>query len=257
MVHHGLSAPEALVAATQTAARALGLGGHIGTIEPGRLADLLVTDGDPLARPGLLRDRDRIWLVFQLGAPVAGAALERVRSRGPPHASGQPIGPGAVGDLVVLDGQVALDEEAVVLGIEDRGLDVVAREAADRVQRVPEREGDELGPVAVFAAQHPRAAVARGRGVGGQAGLADVGDVGVGVLAANGAPPDASDHRRSLGARPSVAPTSAGRRGARRCRVSAPQATLPLSANGPSSSQRAGKDRRWCPPFRPALSHAI
>jgi imidazolonepropionase-like amidohydrolase len=77
MVHHGLSAPEALVAATRTAARALGLGGHIGTIEPGRLADLVVTDGDPLARPGLLRDRDRIWLVFQLGAPVAGAALER------------------------------------------------------------------------------------------------------------------------------------------------------------------------------------
>ena len=60
-----------------TAARALGLGDHIGTIEPGRLADLLVVDGDPLARPGLLRDRDRIWLVLQLGAPVAGAALER------------------------------------------------------------------------------------------------------------------------------------------------------------------------------------
>jgi imidazolonepropionase-like amidohydrolase len=76
MVHHGLSAPEALVAATQAAARALGLGDHIGTIEPGRLADLLVTDGDPLARPGLLREPDRIWLVIQLGAPVAGAALE-------------------------------------------------------------------------------------------------------------------------------------------------------------------------------------
>jgi imidazolonepropionase-like amidohydrolase len=77
MVHHGLSAPEALVSATRTAARALGLDGHIGTIEPGRLADLVVTDGDPLARPGLLRDRERIWLVVQLGAPVAGAALER------------------------------------------------------------------------------------------------------------------------------------------------------------------------------------
>jgi len=77
MVHHGLSAPEALVAATRTAARALGLDDRIGTIEPGRLADLVVTDGDPLARPGLLRDRDRIWLVLQLGAPVAGAALER------------------------------------------------------------------------------------------------------------------------------------------------------------------------------------
>ena len=77
MVHHGLSAPEALVAATQTAARALGLGDHIGTVEPGRVADLVVVDGDPLARPGLLRDPDRIWLVFQLGAPVAGALLER------------------------------------------------------------------------------------------------------------------------------------------------------------------------------------
>jgi imidazolonepropionase-like amidohydrolase len=77
MVHHGLSAHEALVAATATSARALGLGELIGTIEPGRLADLLVVDGDPLARPGVLRDRDRIWLVVQLGAPVAGAALER------------------------------------------------------------------------------------------------------------------------------------------------------------------------------------
>jgi imidazolonepropionase-like amidohydrolase len=77
MARHGLSAHEALVAATGTAARALGLAGHVGTIEPGRLADLLVVDGDPVQRPALLRDRARIWLVLQLGAPVAGAALER------------------------------------------------------------------------------------------------------------------------------------------------------------------------------------
>ena len=64
-------------AATSTAARALGLGDAVGTIAPGRLADLLVVDGDPLARPALLRDPDRIWLVLQLGAPVAGTALER------------------------------------------------------------------------------------------------------------------------------------------------------------------------------------
>jgi imidazolonepropionase-like amidohydrolase len=89
MVHHGLSASEALVAATQTAARALGLRGHIGTIEPGRLADLVVIDGDPLARPGLLRDRDRIWLVLQLGGPVAGAALEREPTA--PQATPAPI----------------------------------------------------------------------------------------------------------------------------------------------------------------------
>jgi imidazolonepropionase-like amidohydrolase len=77
MVHHGLSGHEALVAATRTSARALGLADRIGTIEAGRQADLVVTDGDPLVRPGLLRDRDRIWLVLQLGVPVAGAALER------------------------------------------------------------------------------------------------------------------------------------------------------------------------------------
>jgi hypothetical protein len=46
-------------------------------VQAGRLADLIVVDGDPLERPGVLRERDRIWLVLQLGAPVAGAALER------------------------------------------------------------------------------------------------------------------------------------------------------------------------------------
>jgi imidazolonepropionase-like amidohydrolase len=77
MVRHGLTAREALVAATSTAARALGIGDEVGTVQAGRLADLLVVDGDPLERPELLRDPARIWLVLQLGEPVAGAALER------------------------------------------------------------------------------------------------------------------------------------------------------------------------------------
>jgi len=77
MIHHGLSANEAIVAATAGAAYALGLDEHVGTIEPGKLADLTVVDGDPLEEPELLRDRARIWLVLQLGEPVAGAALER------------------------------------------------------------------------------------------------------------------------------------------------------------------------------------
>ena len=59
---------------------ALGLGDHVGTIEPGRLADLLVTDGDPLERPGLLRDRDRIWLVLQLGTPSPAPRWSATRS---------------------------------------------------------------------------------------------------------------------------------------------------------------------------------
>jgi imidazolonepropionase-like amidohydrolase len=76
LVHHGLPAIEALTAATATGAAALGLGDVLGTVEPGKIADLMVVDGDPLADPAVLRRRERIWLVLQLGEPVAGAALE-------------------------------------------------------------------------------------------------------------------------------------------------------------------------------------
>jgi imidazolonepropionase-like amidohydrolase len=76
MVHHGLSAGEALHAATGAAARALGLEAFVGTVEPGRQADLVVVDGDPLASPSVLLDPARIWLVLQLGEPVAGEATE-------------------------------------------------------------------------------------------------------------------------------------------------------------------------------------
>ena len=76
MIHHGHTAAEALVAATKTAAQALGLDEHIGTVEEGKLADLLIVDGDPLQEPRLLAEPSRIWLVLQLGAPVAGQALE-------------------------------------------------------------------------------------------------------------------------------------------------------------------------------------
>jgi imidazolonepropionase-like amidohydrolase len=75
MIHHGLTATQALVAATSTAAAALALDEHIGTIAEGKLADLIVVDGDPLAEPQLLADPDRIWLVLQLGVPVAGRLL--------------------------------------------------------------------------------------------------------------------------------------------------------------------------------------
>lgn len=76
MVRHGLSTSEALVASTSAAAAAAGLDAHVGTVEPGKLADLVVVDGDPLDDVEQLLDRKRIWLVLQLGEPVAGAALE-------------------------------------------------------------------------------------------------------------------------------------------------------------------------------------
>jgi imidazolonepropionase-like amidohydrolase len=77
MVHLGLTPLEGLLSATSVAAGALGLDEHVGTVEEGKLADLLVVDGDPLTEPGLLLDRQRIWLVTRLGKPVAGTALER------------------------------------------------------------------------------------------------------------------------------------------------------------------------------------
>ena len=76
MVHHGLTAGQALAAATSVAARAVGLDDYIGTIAPGRLADLVVVDGDVLEAPELLLDPAQIWLVLQLGEPVAGTAVQ-------------------------------------------------------------------------------------------------------------------------------------------------------------------------------------
>ncbi len=75
MVEAGMSNEAALVAATATGAEALGLGDVVGTIEPGKLADLVVIDGDPLADVGVLTDPESIYLVMQLGEPVAGTSL--------------------------------------------------------------------------------------------------------------------------------------------------------------------------------------
>lgn len=76
MVEAGMKPADALVAATSTAAYALGLDDLIGTVEPGKLADLVVIDGDPLEDIGVLVDRDRIHLVIQSGRPIAGGAME-------------------------------------------------------------------------------------------------------------------------------------------------------------------------------------
>jgi imidazolonepropionase-like amidohydrolase len=76
MIHHGMPVPEALLAATSVGAEAIGLSDQIGTVAPGRLADLVIVDGDVLAEPDVLLDRSRIWAVLQLGEIVAGATLE-------------------------------------------------------------------------------------------------------------------------------------------------------------------------------------
>jgi imidazolonepropionase-like amidohydrolase len=66
----GLSAAEALLAATRQAAEALGLEAEVGTLAPGMRADLIVVDGDPLTDIRVLQATERITQVIQAGRVV-------------------------------------------------------------------------------------------------------------------------------------------------------------------------------------------
>jgi imidazolonepropionase-like amidohydrolase len=57
----------AIVSATATNAKILGLGEKIGTVEAGKIADLVAVRGDPLAEPGLFGDAGRVVLVIREG----------------------------------------------------------------------------------------------------------------------------------------------------------------------------------------------
>src|SRR5262245_31316927 len=63
----GLTPMQALQAATGWAAECLGIEREVGTVEKGRLADLVVVDGDPLADLRILTDLSRIRLVIKQG----------------------------------------------------------------------------------------------------------------------------------------------------------------------------------------------
>jgi imidazolonepropionase-like amidohydrolase len=78
MIEHGLSPANVLDAATIGGARALGIDPIVGTIEPGKLADLVVIDGDPIAEPSLVGDPEHAWLVLRNGDPVAGTRLRPI-----------------------------------------------------------------------------------------------------------------------------------------------------------------------------------
>jgi imidazolonepropionase-like amidohydrolase len=83
MASRGLTAEQALLAATRNAAEALGAGDRLGTLEPGKLADLLVVDGAPDRDVRVLQDPARIRVVVQEGR----IAVDRR-----PDARGQPGG---------------------------------------------------------------------------------------------------------------------------------------------------------------------
>jgi imidazolonepropionase-like amidohydrolase len=66
----GMSPMEAIVAATNTAAQVLDMADSIGTLEKGKLADLLVVKGNPLENISLLQDRSNILAVMKDGQTV-------------------------------------------------------------------------------------------------------------------------------------------------------------------------------------------
>lgn len=70
--HVGLSPLEVLTCATRTGAEILGRAEEIGTVESGKLADLLVVEGDVLANIAVLEDRTRFLAVVQGGVIKAG-----------------------------------------------------------------------------------------------------------------------------------------------------------------------------------------
>jgi imidazolonepropionase-like amidohydrolase len=82
MISHGLSVTEALVSATAGGAPALGLDAHVGSVEPGERADLLVLDGDPLTRQELLAGANTYGLSASTARWPAQHSRAHVR-RGP------------------------------------------------------------------------------------------------------------------------------------------------------------------------------
>jgi imidazolonepropionase-like amidohydrolase len=72
MAAGGMSPAAVLEATTRSAAELMGLEHDLGTIEPGKLADLVVVDGDPYAFAHL---DERVEGVWQAGRQVAGAPV--------------------------------------------------------------------------------------------------------------------------------------------------------------------------------------
>jgi len=68
----GFSPLETLKCATKTGAEIMGRSADLGTLEPGKLADVLVVDGDVVKNIALLEDRQNLLAVLQGGVLKAG-----------------------------------------------------------------------------------------------------------------------------------------------------------------------------------------
>jgi imidazolonepropionase-like amidohydrolase len=67
LVKAGMTPMEAVVATTKTASEVLALERKVGTLEKGKLADLIVVDGNPLKDIQLLQEKDKILAIMKEG----------------------------------------------------------------------------------------------------------------------------------------------------------------------------------------------
>ncbi|MGF1608404.1 MAG: amidohydrolase family protein [Kiloniellales bacterium] len=73
----GFSPLEAITAATKLGGELMQMGGELGQIRAGYLADLLLVDGNPLEDITILRDRERLKVIVKDGAFHKRAALQQ------------------------------------------------------------------------------------------------------------------------------------------------------------------------------------
>jgi imidazolonepropionase-like amidohydrolase len=71
----GFSPMEAIVATTKHGAMACFIGDRTGTIEPGKMADIIVVDGDPLKDIRILQDKEKIKMVMLEGKIAADRSV--------------------------------------------------------------------------------------------------------------------------------------------------------------------------------------
>lgn len=76
----GFTPMEAIVASTKYGAQACFIGEKTGTIERGKLADIIVVDGNPLSDIGILKELNRIKLVMLEGRIAARKAIRITRA---------------------------------------------------------------------------------------------------------------------------------------------------------------------------------
>jgi imidazolonepropionase-like amidohydrolase len=79
----GLTPLEVITCATKTGAEIMGRGDAFGTLEKGKLADVLVVDGDALADISILEDRKKFIAVLQGGVVKAGQIAPRLAVEAP------------------------------------------------------------------------------------------------------------------------------------------------------------------------------